>query len=98
MTRVIQTNGPVADGPAAATRSRPAGTLHVLAADPDPAAQAFYRDALPRSGYEVCLARTGPELIEAARVLEPDVLVVALDLPGADGIAVAEGICRTRPV
>jgi AmiR/NasT family two-component response regulator len=97
ITRIASPNGPPKSDTIAPS-VRPAGALHVLAADPDPDAQAYYRDALPRLGHEVCLARTGPELLEAARVLEPDVLVLALDLPGTDGIAVAETVCRERPV
>jgi AmiR/NasT family two-component response regulator len=95
--RIASPNGPPKSDTIAPS-ARPAGALHVLAIDPNPDAEAVYRDDLPRLGHEVCLARTGPELVEAARVLEPDVLVIALDLPGTDGIAVAEAVYRVRPV
>jgi response regulator NasT len=72
--------------------------FYVVAAHADPAVAAFYRAALPRLGHRVQVARTGPDLVEACRLLGPDVVVTAPDLPGLDGLAAAEAVCRMRPV
>ena len=46
---------------------------------------------LSRDGYDVEVVRDGLEAIARARATPPDVVVLDLGLPGADGIAV----CRT---
>jgi DNA-binding response OmpR family regulator len=46
---------------------------------------------LSRDGYDVHVAQDGLEAIARARVVPPDVVVLDLGLPGADGIEV----CRT---
>ncbi|OZB88529.1 MAG: DNA-binding response regulator [Microbacterium sp. 14-71-5] len=43
---------------------------------------------LRREGYEVRLAYDGPDALEAARELDPDVVVLDLGLPGLDGVEV----------
>jgi AmiR/NasT family two-component response regulator len=61
-------------------------TLRIVVADPDPAAQAFYRDALPALGhYPPCPAATAAQLLELCRAVGPD-LVIA-DAALADGLA-----------
>src|SRR5438045_2143626 len=83
----------------AAGAGGPAGrTLHVVAAHADPAAAAFYGAARPRLGHRVQVARTGPELVQACRLLGPDLVLTAHELPGLDGLAAAEAVCRERPV
>lgn len=41
-----------------------------------------------RAGYAVQLAYTGPDAIDLARALDPDVVVLDLGLPGLDGVEV----------
>jgi response regulator NasT len=90
--------GPAAvEGPSDA-RGPAARTLHVVAATADPAAVAFYQAALPRLGHRVQVVRTGPDLVAACRLLGPDLVLCAPDLPGLDGLAAAEAACRERPV
>ena len=43
---------------------------------------------LRREGYEVRLAFDGPAALDAARELDPDVVVLDLGLPGLDGVEV----------
>ncbi len=47
---------------------------------------------LERAGYEVALTHTGPAAVQAARVHEPDVIVLDLGLPGLDGIEVCRRV------
>lgn len=47
---------------------------------------------LERAGYEVALTHTGPAAVQAARVHEPDVMVLDLGLPGMDGIEVCRRV------
>jgi AmiR/NasT family two-component response regulator len=72
--------------------------LDVVAADPDPGAGDFYRAAFPRLGHNVQVVRTGPELVEACRMLGPDLVVTATVLPGLDGLKAAELVCAHRRI
>jgi CheY-like chemotaxis protein len=86
--------------PRAALNPRPAKTppLRVVAADGDPGERRFYAEALARLGHEAYLAESGPQLVAQCRLLEPDLVVAAARLPGLDGLAAAEELCRRRPV
>jgi two-component system, response regulator PdtaR len=67
--------------------------LRVVAADPAPAAREFYRAALHRLGHQVQVVSTGPDLVEACRLLGPDLV-----LTGPDLLPAAVEACRERPV
>jgi CheY-like chemotaxis protein len=54
------------------------------------------RMLLATQGYEVALAYTGIEGVEAARRVRPDVVICDVGLPGMDGYAVAQAI-RMNP-
>jgi CheY-like chemotaxis protein len=43
-------------------------------------------------GYEVAIARTGPDGVEAAGRLRPDVILCDIGLPGFDGFEVARRV------
>src|ERR687885_747628 len=73
-------------------------SLRVVAADPDPVALDFYRAALPRLGHQVQAAATGPDLVAACRLLQPDLVLTAPHLPGLDGLTAVETACRDRPL
>src|SRR5699024_6980003 len=45
-----------------------------------------------KAGYETASARSGPEAVELARTLSPDVIVLDLGLPGLDGMEVMRRI------
>lgn len=61
----------------------------LLVEDEESIAEPFAR-ALGRNGFDTTVARTGAEALELARTLEPDVLLLDLALPDADG----RDICR----
>jgi DNA-binding response OmpR family regulator len=66
----------------------------ILIADDEPAIVMAVQDELTFEGFEVATATTGPEAVERARAIRPDVLLLDLMLPGLNGFAV----CRTlRP-
>ena len=50
------------------------------------------REVLEFSGHQVAVAPNGPEGIEMARVLKPDVVVCDIGLPEMDGYAVARAM------
>jgi two-component system, response regulator PdtaR len=73
--------------------------LRLAAGDADPATRALYQQVLPLLGHElVAVAVTGPETVKLVLNCQPDLLLLDADLPGLDGTAVAEEICRQRPV
>ncbi len=88
---------PRAPADAAAKGANEARSLRVIVADGDPVMQQFYRDVLARLGHQVCVASTGPQLVELCRCLRPDLVIAAARPPELDGAAAAEEVCRERP-
>jgi DNA-binding response OmpR family regulator len=64
----------------------------VLVVDDERALAQMVDTFLTRAGYEVTQAHTGPEGLELARSLDPDVVVLDLGLPGLDGLEVCRQI------
>jgi DNA-binding response OmpR family regulator len=62
----------------------------VLIADPDESLLAVYRDFLSRNGFDVVTATDGLTCLDALRRVEPDVLVLELDMPWGGGTGVLE--------
>jgi DNA-binding response OmpR family regulator len=62
--------------------------LRALVVDDEPALAELVADYLSRDGFEVECARDGEEALRRARVLDPDVVVLDLGLPGIDGLEV----------
>jgi two-component system CheB/CheR fusion protein len=63
--------------------------LSVLIADPHEDGAESLASLLRLKGYDVAIARTGPEALAAAAESPPDVLIVEPRLPGLDGWEVA---------
>lgn len=73
--------------------------LRVAVADDEPDMQDYFRDALPRLGHAVvAVARDGHELVEACRLLRPDLVITDIKMPNMDGIDAAVAIYRDVPV
>ena len=70
--------------------------LRVLVVEDNLDSAESLRMLLEACGYEVTLASTGPEGLEAARALKPDVVLCDIGLPGMDGFAVAS-VLRKDP-
>jgi two-component system, OmpR family, response regulator MprA len=60
----------------------------ILVVDDDTRIAASVRRSLAYEGHEVFVAHDGPEGLNAARTLAPDVIVLDVMLPGFDGIEV----------
>ncbi len=78
-------------GPKKTTRN-----VRVLVVEDNRDAAESLRMLLSTQGYEVALAYTGTEGVEAARTARPDVIICDVGLPGMDGYAVARAI-RMNP-
>ncbi|HEV2843780.1 MAG TPA: ATP-binding protein [Thermoanaerobaculia bacterium] len=70
----------------------PGGGLHVLVVEDNPDGRETLRDLLEIWGYEVSVAATGPEGLELAFSVRPDVALIDIGLPGMDGNEVARRI------
>ncbi len=70
--------------------------LHVLVIDDNVDAADSLRDLLQLAGHEAEVAYSGPQGLEKARAMRPDVVLCDIGLPGMDGYAVA-GVIRADP-
>jgi DNA-binding response OmpR family regulator len=64
----------------------------VLAADDDEDILELIRLRLSRSGFELLLARDGPEALALARERKPDLALLDVAMPGLDGFGVAAAL------
>lgn len=64
----------------------------VLVVEDEAALSDVVQAYLVKAGYATASARSGPEAVEAARTLSPDVIVLDLGLPGLDGLEVMRRI------
>lgn len=96
LPRLEETVPEPAPGPSStAEPARPDGLVVLVIEDNVDAAETL-ADLLRLFGHEVHLAHTGPEGIEAARAVRPDVVLCDIGLPGMDGYAVARQL-RQEP-
>ena len=68
----------------------PSTTARVLVVDDDPQTLRYVRDVLTRSGYGVAVTGDHRELSAIIRAERPDLVLLDLILPGADGIELLE--------
>lgn len=71
--------------------AQPSGRARVLVVEDEDSLGQLIASYLTRDGYDAEVVRDGLEAIARARATPPDVVVLDLGLPGADGIEV----CRT---
>jgi two-component system KDP operon response regulator KdpE len=67
-------------------------TTRVLVVDDEPQIRRALGVNLRARGYQVDLAETGEQALELAARHHPDVVVLALGLPGLDGVEVIKGL------
>src|SRR5437868_3078479 len=72
--------------------------LNIVVAEDEKDTREYLQAVLTRLGHQVVAVATGPALVEAARVGEPDLVVADLKLPGTDAIAASLAINRHREV
>ena len=66
----------------------------ILVVEDDPINQKVFTDFLTAYGYRVSIARTGPEGVEKAAILRPDLVVCDVLLPQKSGFEVCFEIKR----
>lgn len=66
----------------------------ILLAEAQAEYQIHLRDTLQGAGYRVDLASDGSSALDMAQSINPDLIVVARNLPGLDGLLVTQGIRR----
>jgi two-component system, OmpR family, lantibiotic biosynthesis response regulator NisR/SpaR len=64
---------------------KPERAGRVLVVDDEDGILAFVRDALEDEGYEVLTAPSGEEAVRIVRRKRPDLILLDVQLPGADG-------------
>lgn len=57
----------------------------ILAIDDQPAHLRVLMDALERDGYQIVVAMDGPEGLERAEFVQPDLILLDVQMPGLDG-------------
>ena len=68
----------------------------ILIVDDDPAGRATLEATLEGQGYDLQMAENGPEALEKATALQPDLVLLDVMMPGMDGFEVCRRI-RTTP-
>src|SRR5262249_441002 len=76
-------------GPAGPEMVEPAA-LHVIAADADLWMRLFYQELLPQMGHEVVAVGCGYQLLRLCSAVQPDLILMDMRLPDADGLDAAE--------
>ncbi len=72
--------------------AKPTGARRVVVAEDDKDLRTVLRLALEWAGYQVIAVRTGHEAVAACAAESPDLLVVDLTLPDADGLSVCREV------
>lgn len=70
--------------------------MKILVADDRAISRELVRDVLESCGYEVFEAADGVEALEQARLVQPDVIILDLQMPRLDGFGVVVAL-RTDP-
>ena len=62
----------------------------ILVVDDEPVVRGFLRELLTEEGYEIILASNGEEAIDLAKIEDPEVILLDINMPGIDGIEVCK--------
>jgi signal transduction histidine kinase/CheY-like chemotaxis protein len=95
---------PLASGEAAAARSLPSrmsaqttGSLRIMLAEDDADAAESLQALLATCGYEVHIVKDGRAALAAALVLQPQVVLLDIGLPGMNGYELAQELRERMP-
>ncbi|MCK4425272.1 MAG: response regulator [Deltaproteobacteria bacterium] len=69
----------------------------ILVVDDEESIHLLYKEELEEEGYEVHSAMSGEEALKAFDVLEPDLVILDLNMPGMDGIEVLRQMKQKKP-
>jgi DNA-binding NtrC family response regulator len=69
----------------------------VLVVDDEESMRHYLKKTLAREGYEVLVARDGPEALEIAQRRPPDLAMVDVRMPGMDGVALMRSLRASMP-
>lgn len=73
--------------------------LRIVVADDEPDMQDYFQRMLPHLGHRVVASvGNGLDLVEQCRLLQPDLVMTDIQMPGMDGIDAAAQVYRERPV
>lgn len=72
--------------------------ISVLVVDDEPQIQRFLRPSLIASGFDVTSAATAAEALRTFQTAPPDIVIIDLGLPDADGKTVIQSMRRTSHV
>ncbi|MCC6952633.1 MAG: UDP-3-O-[3-hydroxymyristoyl] N-acetylglucosamine deacetylase [Deltaproteobacteria bacterium] len=70
----------------------------VLIVDDEDSISSTLADVFRDEGYEVALAHTGPEALEMATILQPELMFLDIWMPGWDGIETMERVRAVSPL
>jgi response regulator NasT len=74
-------------------------SLRIVVADDEVDLRDYFAKTLPRLGHHVVgVAKTGRELVDQCRTLNPDLVITDIKMPELDGIDAALQIYQRRPV
>ena len=72
--------------------------IKVLVVDDEPQIQRFLRPSLTAGGFHVTSAHTAAEALRTFEAIEPDLVILDLGLPDADGKSVISAVRKTSKV
>ncbi|MBA2847686.1 response regulator [Thermosulfuriphilus ammonigenes] len=69
----------------------------ILLVDDEESIHVLYREELEEEGYEVYSALNGEEALKMAEEVDPDLVILDINMPGMDGIEVLRQLKEKKP-
>jgi response regulator NasT len=71
-------------------------TLRIVIADDEPHIAELYKRLLARQGHHITVAHNGVELLDACRLVQPDLVITDVRMPLLSGIEAVQELLRER--